>query len=304
MGKVRQSIGALSYYETDPVKLLDVADRALSRRHPDALVTALVGILDPAGKTFTYATAGHPPPFLRRADGSVLPLPCHGLPLGIRDHGFASPVTIELTHGDLLVLYTDGLTEVTQDVLEGERRLIGALRELPPARLGDAAHYLRERLLDTGSRDDVAALTINVGERPASAPPRSFALEFDARDVRMAHESRRFVSTFLLADAAEDCDVASAELVFGELIGNVVRHAPGRVHVRIDWTTQFPKLCISDSGSGYELDQRLPKDIWSEAGRGLFLIDALTRDFTVVRNESGGSSACAVLDVGLRLSAA
>ena len=65
MGRMRQAIETLATYESDPVRLLDAADSVLRRAHPDAIVTALVGVVDPGARTLAYATAGHPTPIVR-----------------------------------------------------------------------------------------------------------------------------------------------------------------------------------------------------------------------------------------------
>jgi sigma-B regulation protein RsbU (phosphoserine phosphatase) len=74
-------------------------------------VTAFYAILDPAARTLTYSRAGHNPPRLVRGD-RVLSLDKNGaLPLGIEEGQFYQQSTITLERGDLLLLYTDGITE-------------------------------------------------------------------------------------------------------------------------------------------------------------------------------------------------
>jgi sigma-B regulation protein RsbU (phosphoserine phosphatase) len=74
-------------------------------------VTAFYAVLDPAARTLTYATAGHNPPRLVRGD-RVIPLDaCGSLPLGILDGQAYGQATVALQPGDLLLLYTDGITE-------------------------------------------------------------------------------------------------------------------------------------------------------------------------------------------------
>ena len=76
-------------------------------------VTAFYGVYDPATRTLTYANAGHPSPLLLSGgDAQSRPLDATGgLPLGIEpDLPFATG-TASLRPGDVLVLYTDGVTE-------------------------------------------------------------------------------------------------------------------------------------------------------------------------------------------------
>src|SRR5205807_171916 len=71
-----------------PSKLMNFVNRHLSERYTNGtgtFVTAFYGVLDPAIRELTYATAGHPSPRLRRRDGMVQPVAIDrgGLPLGI-----------------------------------------------------------------------------------------------------------------------------------------------------------------------------------------------------------------------------
>jgi serine phosphatase RsbU (regulator of sigma subunit)/anti-sigma regulatory factor (Ser/Thr protein kinase) len=293
MSKVRQSLSALSYYETNPVKLLDVAQSTLQRRHPDAIVTAFVGVLDRRDLTFTYATAGHPMPYLRRGE-AVIPLPAHGLPIGLRSEGDTWPVMMQLAPDDVLLLYTDGLVESTHDIVEGERRVVAALRS---PHSGNIAHYVEHLVLPEGSPDDVALLAMRITNGRDKSDVQTLRFRFDARDARMARESRLCFTTFLRELGAPQERLATAELVYGELISNVVRHAPGTVYVSIDWTGEYPELRITDCGCGYAKHPGLPRDLLSETGRGLFIVEALTRRFEVSRAPHGGSDVRALLDV-------
>jgi anti-sigma regulatory factor (Ser/Thr protein kinase) len=91
--------------------------------------------------------------------------------------------------------------------------------------------------------------------------------------------------------------LANAELVFGELVGNVVRHAgqTGDVEIALDHGGAECVLHVMDRGGGFNHVGRLPRDPYAEDGRGLFLIAALTDDFTVSERSNGGSHARAVL---------
>jgi sigma-B regulation protein RsbU (phosphoserine phosphatase) len=76
-------------------------------------VTAFYGIYDPAGRSLTYASAGHNPPRLKRCrDGTLLSLDrSGGLPLGILAEGKYDESVLPLQPGDQIVFYTDGITE-------------------------------------------------------------------------------------------------------------------------------------------------------------------------------------------------
>lgn len=98
---------------TPPAALLSYLNDRLTRAYTrgGTFVTAFYAVLDPAKRTLTYATAGHNPPRLVR-NHAVMSLDAVGsLPLGIVEDQSYEQSTIQLERGDLLVLYTDGITE-------------------------------------------------------------------------------------------------------------------------------------------------------------------------------------------------
>jgi anti-sigma regulatory factor (Ser/Thr protein kinase) len=114
-------------------------------------------------------------------------------------------------------------------------------------------------------------------------------------DVAAVSASRRgFADAFRRRGATLD-DVAMAELVFGELVGNTVRYAPGPVEVIADWSGPDPVLHVLDSGAGFRHISILPPDLLSESGRGLFIVSSMTHDFRIAKGVKGGSHARAVL---------
>lgn len=160
MGKVRQSLRAVALNEPSPRRLLCLLDGILSSEDEDAIVTAFVGVVDLESMTLRYANAGHPAPLLRRKDGSLIELSGTGAPLGLRLADDPADQSAGLESGSILLMYTDGLTEATRDVLAGEERLREALRDDAIARSATPASDLRGMLLDGESADDVAIMTV------------------------------------------------------------------------------------------------------------------------------------------------
>ena len=104
----------------------------LKETHADLFITLFYGVLDPARGTLVYANAGHPPPLVVSARGpsrarSLRPT---GLVLGVERDATWTQQTIQLAPGDVVLLYTDGVTEA-QDCSDGffeTERLVAALR--------------------------------------------------------------------------------------------------------------------------------------------------------------------------------
>lgn len=91
----------------------------------DLFITAFYGILNPRDGTLQYANAGHPPPLLlRRADRELETLMPTGLVLGVEPGVTWRQQQTRLEPGDLLLLYTDGVTEAQDaagDFFDNER---------------------------------------------------------------------------------------------------------------------------------------------------------------------------------------
>jgi len=291
MAAARQAIRGAAQVFPEPAAVLDAADRALRSEQPDRIVTAFLGVLDPLTLVFTYASAGHPPPMLRHPDGAVSELAAADLPLGLRnEHATGQNVTVVLPEDALLVLYTDGLTESTRDVVEGERRLRDVLAREDIRAAASPAAAIRGAVLDAAT-DDIAILTVGIG----SSSERITRWSFRCDDAAVATRVRREFVRVLQSANATEAEVADAELVFGELLGNVVRHTDGQVEAALDLTADEPVLHVLDQGPGFTFYARLPNDNMSESGRGLYITTTLARDVSVVERPGGGSHARVVL---------
>jgi anti-sigma regulatory factor (Ser/Thr protein kinase) len=92
------------------------------------------------------------------------------------------------------------------------------------------------------------------------------------------------------------CDVDAAELIFGELVANVVRHAHGAVEVRLELAGRAPVLVVRDHGPGLRWVPRGgSQDPLAECGRGLAIVRRLSRDLAVRPARGGGTVVRAVL---------
>jgi sigma-B regulation protein RsbU (phosphoserine phosphatase) len=109
-------------------------------------VTAVYGVLDVANRRLTYSNAGHNPPLLRRANGSYRFLDTGGLLLGPFPEATYSEKQVSLESGDLLVMYTDGVTEAYRDEL-GEFGL-ERLQQVLEAGAGSSAREICESIVD------------------------------------------------------------------------------------------------------------------------------------------------------------
>ena len=151
-------------------------NKAVTSRSPgNRFVTFFLAVFDPEASTLTYSNAGHNPPMLIRANGTIERLEEGGIVLGI--FGAASYVqkTTRFDPGDILILYSDGVVEAcpaNADEEFGEERLVRIVGEnlaLPlPRLIGSVMEALKTWSGDGSYADDV---TIMLARRsPAEEP--------------------------------------------------------------------------------------------------------------------------------------
>jgi serine phosphatase RsbU (regulator of sigma subunit) len=157
-----------------PDLVLNGVNKLLCAKTPaHRFVTMFLFQLDAAGRGH-FISAGHNSAYLfRAAAGEVEELPSGGIPLGMFPFAVYKPVPLELNPGDILVVYSDGLTEAENGAQEdfGEERLLALIRST--ARQG--AEALESKLLaeldqftqGAAQTDDITFLLI---ENRASVP--------------------------------------------------------------------------------------------------------------------------------------
>jgi sigma-B regulation protein RsbU (phosphoserine phosphatase) len=144
MANLQASVRAFGIDEARPDAVTRQVNRALCRHTPlDRFVTFFYATIDTSTHMLTCSNAGHNPPILVRADGSVWRPASDGMVLGVLEHNVYSQTEIPLRPGDRLVLFTDGITEAgSHEGREfGDDRLVElvvANRHLPAAALLDS----------------------------------------------------------------------------------------------------------------------------------------------------------------------
>ncbi len=118
-----------------PDRAMEFVNRALSSRYTRGggdFVTMIYGVYDDTQRTLTFANAGHPAPLLRDVDGTIRAIehPDTGFPLGIVEEAKYGTHTVKLQPGQMLAIYTDGITEAFNAKTEmfGEPRLRDAMK--------------------------------------------------------------------------------------------------------------------------------------------------------------------------------
>ena len=135
-------------------------------------MTAVFALIDPVAGTLTYASAGHPSPWLRRADGRLESLDERDIVLGfLPDVTYASAVVRGLAPGDRVVFYSDGLTEAAgaNDKFFGDhefQRLLTAGASQAPERFMNTLVEAARRWVGANFADDVTIVVVDGTARP------------------------------------------------------------------------------------------------------------------------------------------
>ena len=167
---VRHTLRALAVSHDDPRVILERLNAVMLQHESDRFCTvALVRLRrDDDGWCVVLATGGHPLPLLRRTGEAPAAFGAQGALLGVFDDPVFSETSQRLRPGDLLLLYTDGVTEGRNDhELYGDARLqaLLAAHRGGPAAIVDALVADVVAFQDDVPRDDIAVLAIGVPDR-------------------------------------------------------------------------------------------------------------------------------------------
>ncbi|MGW3729271.1 SpoIIE family protein phosphatase [Streptomyces sp. NPDC000851] len=289
MGRLRATVRTLALLDLDPAELLtrlndlvaqDSEPHAGDGLSDEALgVTCLYAIYDPVSGRCVWASAGHPPPIVADASGSVAwSALAPGPPLGLGGLPYEN-VELSLSSGSVVAFFTDGVVEDRRtDIDSGIDRLAHvltwqrcpveelcdrALSTVPPGPQADDATLLlvRTRRLDA---DHVADLEL----------PPDPAMVAHARTL-----TERQLATWGLSELS-----FTAALVVSELVTNGIRYATGPVMLRL--IRDRCLLCeVSDNAHTAPHLRRARRD--DEGGRGLFLVAQVSQRWGTRYTSSG-----------------
>ena len=132
-------------------------------------VTLFYGILDHASHSFTYVNAGHNPPIVFHSNDSTFSeLAATGIAMGVIPDAEYTAQEKPLVPGDIVVLYTDGITEAmnAREEMFGETRLYDVIRQSDGLRadeiLAKILHAVKEFTVDYPQSDDITLMVVRV----------------------------------------------------------------------------------------------------------------------------------------------
>jgi sigma-B regulation protein RsbU (phosphoserine phosphatase) len=134
----------------------------------DQFITFILGAIDPGSGTMRIVNAGHEPPLILRADATtVQTTTTGGIVLGIDPSSSYEHEEVQLGPGDIVLIYTDGLTEATNDkgelyTVERLEAFLVAHRAQSPAELAEGVFHAVKTYAGPELRDDATVLVVRL----------------------------------------------------------------------------------------------------------------------------------------------
>lgn len=240
--------------------------------------TCLYLVYDPATRTCSIASAGHPPPIVAFTDGRIeqLAVP-QGPPLG---QGEAEYVASEhvLQEGAVLLLHNDERLQPGEDGTAVPFELLSRAASVPGASLDELCDALMDAATFPPERDALVLLARTRALHSSQTASWTLPASFEA-----AGQARRLATTQLKDWGIEELS-DSTELVVSELVTNALRYAEGPIGLRLICDRALTCEVSDDSNTAPRLRRARDDD---EGGRGLFITEQLTQRWGARPNRHG-----------------
>ena len=285
MMRAKTVIRDLAERGLEPDEIFTIANEKLCENNDAGMfVTAWLGILDTKTGLMKFANAGHNPPLFKRngEEFSYMKTRSGMLLAGMEGIRYRKN-ELQLVPGDKLYLYTDGVTEATDNNTElyGEQRLLDFVNSIENVEPESLCKLIKE---------DVDKF---VGTAPQFDDITMLALNFDAIlgdekvEVIADSKSRDAVNAFAdsLSKKLEIMPKISSKIniVFDEIYTNIVKYSKANI-ITISYSIEAGKLYLefSDDGMAYnpleatEPDITLSADEREIGGLGIFMVKKMT----------------------------
>ncbi|GEM_PF-1239030 len=263
----------------------------------ELFVTAFVAIIDTYQGTLSYASAGHMPAIVWRADTrKTEQLRATSIPLGIAGYKGEPTRTVPLHSGDTIVFLTDGIIEAQSPNgdLFGLNRLEYIIKSRavdPPEKL---QHHIQAEVTkfrrNSLSLDDTTLLIVKMLPQTEAAIPQNIStilkiknFTYPADIAYLRDISEQIISTCrespsLLPGPSTDDFIYLVELAISEIATNIVRHAykgaKGDIKISVSLLSNGIQLDFYDNGIGFD-PHRVPRPKsgeYKEGGYGLHIV--------------------------------
>lgn len=264
-----------------PAEALELANLQLCENNEAGMfVTVWLGILDYSVGTLTFANAGHNPPLLKKAGEPFIYMDHktykRSIMLGMREGIRYWNNEIPFTRGDILYLYTDGVTEANneQKELYGEVRLMQCMQkyyDLPPEQMIQTIRKDIDQFAGEAEQfDDITMVVLKMN------------VDWERITVDAVYENTAAVAGFLEKMLPKECVGKirhQIAIAFDEVYSNIVKYSKAKkFELKIGILNDSIYLIFEDDGIPYnplesaEPDINAPLEERQIGGLGLFVV--------------------------------
>ena len=288
MGVVHTLFRSVSAHESRPDRIMGTLNENVSQgNESNMFITFFIGVLDlPTGK-LRYCNAGHDRPFVIGKETNVLPAKAN-LPLGVVENMVYVAQETDLVPGDMLFLFTDGLTEAKniKHQLFGIQRLTNYLQECdkkiaPNTLINKVTEQVDLFVKEAEQSDDLTLLAVQY-------TPAMKELVFDetltiSNKISEITRLNAFVKSSAQTIGIEATLANKIKLAVEEAVTNIIDYAypdrvEGTVTIAIEADANAVRFVITDTGAEFDptsvsnADTTLGIDDRPIGGLGVFLV--------------------------------
>jgi sigma-B regulation protein RsbU (phosphoserine phosphatase) len=285
-----------------PASILTHVNDEISANNDSAMfVTLWLGILDVTSGTLEYTNAGHNPPYLLRHTGEVVRLAeRHGPVIGAVDGLVYSEGSGQLERGDVVFVYTDGVTEAMDPdgQLYEEDRLVEVLQSSDIDSVESLVHASTDDVwrfqADAEQADDVTVLAVEFSGRVGGSEDVQVLELSVANRLEEIDSVNESFEAFAAEHGLPEKIRRSMKLVFDDLLNNVISYAydddeEHRIDVHVELSSDRVAVRISDDGHPFNPFGRSAPDTALTVGEreigglGIHLVQSLMDEVSYKR---------------------
>jgi anti-sigma regulatory factor (Ser/Thr protein kinase) len=245
----------VSAHVEDPGRIVKALNDSVSDNNPDCMfLTLFLGVIDLDSKVLSYCNAGHNPPFWIHK-GQIKFIDSEpDMILGIETGIAYTTHQLQMSTGDTLFLYTDGLSEAEnmEKKLFGEQRILeiaaGFDKISAEEQIGIMQRAVQDFVGEAEQSDDLTMLAIRF--------QRCGDMLVLDNDIQELDKLEPFLNDFFERNKLDMSHLPQMDLALEEAIANVIMYAypegeKGTVEIFLEMKEGLLQTCISDSGTPF-----------------------------------------------------
>jgi sigma-B regulation protein RsbU (phosphoserine phosphatase) len=284
----------------EPKDIVTLAHTAMARRliGLESFVTSCYARFDVARRTVTLVDAGHTGVVLLRGGGSCEIVHGDNLPLGVREGEIYDQVAVRCEVGDVLLLFSDGVTEARSPhgELFGPDRLVACVRQHAGSEPAALVAVVRDAAQAFAGghvlADDLTCVVVQVTPHPVPLARAELEIRSELDELRRARELVAGFCRARLSPPLDDAAVAALVLAVDEAACNAMKHAyHGRPDQRIQLVIEafVDRVAVRLRYLGAPFDpSAVPPPSFDgsrESGFGVFMISKSVDDVRYYRDD-------------------